>query len=169
MSQNMHSWVSKEQCDTQDQKKMTKMLCLLPVSVVINQHKVVSETNTQQLSYIFCTVVAWNFVASGAHIALLHTPLTLDLLPSCGLWTVNQVTWDIKRLSAAKNNTLRPYRAYYSTVTLNYANDVQCCLCYCFFWNVKSKMPPQPPGVHASTSLPASIVLTLWNWQTGHL
>jgi len=37
---------------------MTKMLCLLPVSVVINQHKVVSETNTQQLSYIFCTVVA---------------------------------------------------------------------------------------------------------------
>lgn len=49
----MHSWVSKEQCDTQDQKKMTKMLCLLPVSVVINQHKVVSETNTQQLSYIF--------------------------------------------------------------------------------------------------------------------
>jgi len=72
MSQNMHSWVSKEQCDMQDQKKMTKMLCLLPVSVVINQHKVVSETNTQQLSYIFCTVVAWNFVAPGAHIALLH-------------------------------------------------------------------------------------------------
>lgn len=46
MSQNMHSWVSKEQCDTQDQKKMTKMLCLLPVSVVINQHKVVSETHS---------------------------------------------------------------------------------------------------------------------------